>query len=289
MKGSTVVTLAAVALLVLAGSAAGARSRRLPKGFPYAAEIQATIEYDGTYALTRRSTQPCGTGEGEVKIPLHENESVHFERTLYFSHITVPVATPGELGKAAARLGLKPTVTSPGKIRNDRSSMDLEDELAVPNTESEGCVTAPVNCHWDLAAIPSGILQQINTHDHGFLPVSWSISVLGSNATIAEECPVTTGANELSVLLHEAARLYPSGLQNFPEVTVSRALGGDFHRLQRNRVVEFNIKLNTPASGTGDCARRVGEEESCSDSVTGTAHVRLRRLALYQSKSSYPR
>lgn len=289
MKCWTALTLAAVALLALAGTAAGARSGRLPKGFPYGAEIQATIEYDGTYSLARRSTQPCGTGGGEVrKIPLHENQSIHFDRTLYFSHITVPVATPNELGTAAAKLGLKPTVTSPGKIKNDRSSMDVEDELAVPNTESEGCVTMPVNCHWDMAPVPSSILQELNTHDHGFLPVSWSISVLGSNSTIAEECPVTNGADELTVLLHEAARLYPSGLVNFPEVTISRALGGDFHRLQRSKVVEFNLNLNTPATGTGDCATRVSEEESCSDSVTGTAHVKLRRLALYESKRAYP-
>ena len=289
MKGTTVLTLGAVALLVLAGSAAAARSRRLPKGYPYAAEIQASINYDGTYSLERRSTQPCSTGEGEVKIRISENATVHFSRTLYFSHITVPVATPGELGKAATKLGLKPTVTSPGKIKNDRSSMDLNDELAVPNPGSEGCVTAPVNCHWDLAPVPSGILQAINTHDHGFLPVSWSIGVLGVNATVAEECAVTTGSAELSVLLHEAARLHPSGLENFPEVTISRALGGDFHRLQHNKIVEFNLNLNTPVSGAGDCARRVSEEESCTDSVTGTANVKLRRLALYQSKRSYPR
>ncbi|HVO55211.1 MAG TPA: hypothetical protein VMT37_12445 [Solirubrobacterales bacterium] len=290
MKGWAAVTLLAAGLLVLAGSAAARPARRLQKGFPYAAEIQAEIQYDGTYEVNRRSFQPCSSGEEVVRVPISERHQVHIERTVFFRHITVPVATPGELGKAAAKLGLQPTVTTPGRIKNDHSSMDLEDELVVPNPESEGCHQAPVNCHWELAPLPSGAFQEIAAHDHGFLPVFWSISVLGSNTTIEEECPVTNGSSELAAQLTESGKLYPKGLENFPEVTISRPLASDFHRLQHQKSVEFQVSLDTPQSGTANCATHFSEEEeTCTHGVSGTAYVKLKRLFLYKSKQSYPR
>ncbi len=283
-------TLAAAGLLVLAGAAAARPARRLQKGFPYAAEIQAEVQYDGSYELNRRSYQPCSSGEEVTRVPISERHLVHFERNVFFRHITVPVATPGELGKAAAKLGLNPTVTTPGKIKNDHSSIDLQDELVVPNPESEGCHNAPVSCHWELAPLPGGAFQEIVAHDHGFLPVFWTINVLGANAPIEEECPITNASAELSAQLTESGKLYPKGLENFPEVVISRPLGGDFHRLQSHKTVEFQVNLDTPQSGPASCSTHFSEEEeTCTHQVTGTAYVKLRRLFLYKSKQSYPR
>jgi hypothetical protein len=288
----TVTVLVSVAVLAIASGASGkAHSSKLPVHFPYAAEIQATIRYDGTYTISHSFSQPCSTAEGGVyRVPVNDHDTLHFERTVYFSHITVPVATPGELGKAAAKLGLEPTVTTPGVIKNDHSTIDLEDQGV--EGEGEGCHSVSVECHWELTPVPSSALEEITTHDDGVMPASWTISVLGYNNPVGpSSCGGSTGTETLSALLEDAGKLYPEELlQTFPEITISRALGGDFHRLQKHETSDFEVAVNMPESGTSNCSTHLEEEvETCTHSVTGRAEVELHRRFLYFSKHTYDR
>ena len=283
--------LVVAAAMALAGGAVAKGRRTLPAGFPYAAEIQATIRYDGTYTRDTAATVPCGTSSDGTTItaPVRTHETVHFDRTLFFSHITVPVASPGELGKAAAKLGLEPTVTTPGRIKDDHSSMELE--YTSTENENEACrATPPATCNWPLLPVPDTAMQTIVTHDDGVLPAYWTISVLGENSTTGD-CPVNNGTDQLSAMLEDAGNLYPPSLaEGFPDVTISRALGGDFHRLQSHPRVSFTINLSTPAAGPANCSSHLNPEEgSCTNGVTGRAEIELRRLFLYKSKKSYPR
>lgn len=283
--------LVATAAAALAGGAAAKGRHTLPAGFPYAAEIQATIRYDGTYTRDTAATVPCGSSADGTTItaPVRTHEVVHFERTLFFSHITVPVASPGELGKAAAKLGLEPTVTTPGQIKDDHSSMELE--YTSTENENEACrATAPATCNWPLLPVPGTASQSIGTHDDGVVPVYWTISVLGENSTTGD-CPVNNGTDQLSAMLEDAGKLYPPSLaEGFPEVTISRSLGGDFHRLQSHPRASFTINIDTPAGGPANCSSHLNPEEgSCTNGVTGRAEIELRRLFLYKSKHAYPR
>lgn len=290
MKAWNGLTLALVALLVAVGTAEAGGPSTLPPKFPYAAEIQATVHYDGTYSLQRTGYQRCPTGEGEVKVATREVETLHIERTATFSHITVPVATAHELGRAAAKLGLEPTITTPGKISQDHSTLDLEDSLVVPNPESEGCAATPVDCHWDLAAVPGSGLQDLSAGELGDELISWNLNLLGVNKVTGDPCPVAEGQGALSAALASSRNLYPKGLTNFPEVVISRALGNDFRELRDHQRVSFNPGIQTPGSGMANCATHLSEEEeTCTDSVSGRADVELRRLFLYKTKRAYLR
>jgi hypothetical protein len=289
MKTFAVIAVAVVALLVAAGTATAKRSSTLPKEFPYAAEIQATIEYDGTYSYTTTGFERCGvTADGhDINIPGGAHDTLHFQRTLHFSHITVPVATAKELGAAVTRLGVRPTVTSKGKIENDHSAMDIQ--YTVAEGENEMCHAVSGSCHWEVIPLPSSTLETVVAHDNGFIPVSWGISVLGVN-TPDGTCPVSDGTGQLSAMLEEAGTLYPADLdENFPEVTISSVVGEEFHRLQHAERVSFKVNLAMPDSGSTSCPLSSEEMESCTHGVTGTAKVTLRRLFLYKTKKAYPR
>ncbi|MBS1677438.1 MAG: hypothetical protein JST08_08635 [Actinobacteria bacterium] len=291
VAGVVVVALVAVVAVAFAGGAAAKGRSVLPAGFPYAAEVQATIRYDGTYTRDTAGTVACGTSsEGAaVMAPVHTHETAHFERTLFFSHLTVPVAGPGELGAAAAKLGLEPTVTTPGRIKADHSSMELE--YTSTEGENEAChATPPATCYWSLLPVPGSATQAIVAHHNGTVPTYWTISVLGDNSTTGE-CPVNNGPAQLAALLEDAGRLYPPELaEGFPDVTISRGLGGDFHRLRKDPKVTFELDVSTPAGTTHNCSTHLNPEEgTCTDAVTGRAEVELRRLSLYKSKKTYPR
>lgn len=283
-----VITLAAGAVVAHAGAAA--RRSRLPQGFRYAAEIQAKINYDGTYTINQTGFQRCPTGEGETKVHTSESTTLHIERTATFSHITVPVATEAELGKSVSRLGLEPTITTPGKISQDYSSLDVNDSLVVPNPEGEGCRTEPVVCHWDLRAVPGSGIEEITAHDFGDVVTSWNINLLGANTASGPPCAVGDGTSALTAALANSKKLYPDGLTNFPEVVISRALGNDFHELLHRPRVTLNPVIDTPTSGTSNCATHLNEEEeTCTHAVTGRADVELHRLFFYKTKQAYPR
>jgi len=286
--GAVVLALSAVG--VVAGTAGAARSSILPKGFRYAAEIQARVNYDGTYKISQTGFQRCSTGEGETKVATREEATLHIDRVATFSHITVPVALPDELGKAVGKLGLQPTITTPGKISQDHSTLDVEDTLAVPNPESEGCRSEAVVCHWDLSAIPNSGIQEITAHDLGEKITSWAINVLGVNSATGPPCAVGSGEDALTAALADSKKLYPQGLTNFPEVVISRALGNDFHQLLGKSHVSWDPPIDTPTSGTLNCATHLNEEEeTCTHSVTGHASVELRRLFFYRTKQAYQR
>jgi hypothetical protein len=281
--------LASLALLVAGISGlpahAVAGTRRIPKGFAYAAEIQATIRYDGTYQRSSETDVPCSNGETEVTLASTEAQTLHFDRTVYFSHITVPVVKLQELGMASARLGLSPTVTSPGKFRSDRSTMDFEANLPVGDPTSEGCHTQKVDCHWGVQGVPAGSFQTIASRGNGFLPISWFISVLGTNSFSGEDCPVATGAQELDTQLHQADTLFTAiDVGGFPEVAIDRDKLGDFRELKQRANVSFAQDLS--GGSNTNCS---GEEAStaCAQSVTGTARIKLRRIRLYRTKRAY--
>jgi len=279
--------IAVAALHAAAGVAAAKHQSVLPKGFPYAAEIQAKIEYDGTYSFKATGIQPCGvTADGQdINMPASTQDTLHIQRNLFFSHITVPVATPKELGNSVWRLGIKPTVTTKGKIENDRSSMD--DQYMTTEAENEECHSVTGACHWEVIPLPSSALETFAAHDNGFLPVTWGISVLGVN-TVEGQCAVEDGSDELSTLLEDAATLYPPDLdENFPEVILSGGVGEHFHRLQKAEKVHFKVNLAMPVSGPTTCPLTYDGEETCTHGVTGTAKVTLRRLFLYRTKQAY--
>lgn len=289
MKVSSIFMIAVVALLAVAGVASAKRSSTLPKEFPYAAEIQARIEYDGTYSIKTAGYQSCGvTADGhDINKPAGAEDTLHIQRDLYFSHITVPVATPKELGASVWRLGIKPTVTTQGKIEDDHSSMDME--YTTTEGENEECHSVTGACHWEVIPLPSSALETFAAHDNGFLPVSWGISVLGVN-TVEGQCPVEDGTEEMSTLLEDAGTLYPPDLEEgFPEVILSGNVGEHLHRLQKADKVHFKVNLATPFSGPTTCPLNAEEEESCTHGVTGTAIVTLHRLSLYRTKQAYPK
>jgi hypothetical protein len=264
---------------------AAAKGGVLPKGFAYAAEIQATINYDGTYHRGSETDVPCSDGVNEVTLASTETDTLHFDRTVYFSHITVPVVKLGELGKAAARLGLSPTATSPGKFRSDRSTMDFEANLPDGDPASEGCHTKPVNCHWGVQGAPVGSFQTISSRGDGFLPISWFISVLGTNSFIEEDCPIATGTEELDTQLHQADTLYTTiDVGSFPEVAIDRDKLGDFRELRHRTTVSFVQDLS--GGSNTDCRGEEGATR-CAQSVTGTARIKLRRIGLYRTKRAY--
>jgi hypothetical protein len=163
-------------LLVLGGAGAAAAGAppfgggTLPKGFPYAAEISATISYDGTYHRASESDVHCNNGEDEFTLDATEADTLHFRRTVFFSHITVPVAGPTELGASVARLALSPTIASPGKIKTDDSTMDFEGSLPSGDAVGENCHTEKASCHWDIQGAPAGVGQTILSRTDGFLP-----------------------------------------------------------------------------------------------------------------------
>lgn len=144
-------TLALIVLAITATAPAAAEGHgTLPAGFPYAAEIQATIRYDGTYSYTTSGFERCGVGADgqEIIVPGNDYDTLQFRRTLYFSHMTVPVATAKELGAAAGRLGVRPTITTKGKVKDDHSAMDIEYTVAVG--ENEECHPVSGSCHWEV-------------------------------------------------------------------------------------------------------------------------------------------
>jgi hypothetical protein len=286
----TALVVAATAGGLIAATAGAAGSAVLPQGFRYAAEIQARINYDGTYNIRQTGFQRCPTGEGETKVVTSEEATLHISRVATFSHITVPVALPDELGKAVGKLGLQPTITTPGKISLDNSTLDINDSLVVPNPEGEGCRAEPVSCQWDLSAIPNSGLQEITAHDLGEKITSWAINVLGVNHATGPPCAVGSGEDALTTALANSKKLYPNGLTNFPEVVISRALGNDFHQLLHKVNVSWDPPIDTPTNGASNCATHLSEEEeTCSHSVTGHASVELHRLFFYKTKQAYPR
>ncbi|MCW2988077.1 MAG: hypothetical protein JWM24_1015 [Solirubrobacterales bacterium] len=280
--------LASAGLMSLHASAAPFGSGRLPKGFPYAAEIRATIEYDGTYQRNSVTDIPCNNGENETTLNGSEADTLHFKRTIIFSHITVPIAKPRELGASTAKLALSPTITSSGKLRSDRSTMDFKGALAIGDAVGEGCHTTNVTCHWEVQGAPAGVSQQLVSRTNGFLPEAWYINALGTNAFIEEECPVATGGEELDTQLHQAATLYlqTDDEPGFPEVAIDPKKLGDFHQLLHRQNLSFTQHID--GGSNTNCAGEEGTK-TCSQSVSGSAKITLHRIAFYRTKHVYLR
>jgi len=273
-------------LNVGAASAAPFGEGTLPRGFPYAAEISATIHYDGTYRRESQTDVPCNNGEDETTLNETETDTLHFKRTVFFSHITVPIVKPRELGASVAKLALSPTITSPGKIRSDESTMDYVAALPTGDAVSEGCHTANVTCHWGIQGGPEGVSQTIVSRTNGFLPENWFINALGSNFFIEDDCPVATGTEELTTQLHYADTLYTSidDEPGFPEVAIDPQKLGDFTALRNHQNVPF-VQPLTGGSNT-NCSGQEGTR-TCSQSVSGEAKITLHRIAFYRTKHPY--
>ena len=216
---------AVVAMLALSGSAVGKGSRTLPRGFPYAAEIQATIRYDGTFSIRETGYTPCSNSEGEmVKVPQGSHTTLHFKRTLFFRHITVPVATPAELGGAASKLVVKPTITTHGEIKNDASAI-IDESTAVKGEGGAGepCHGVQENCNWALVPEPRTPYQELVVNDVGDEVKAWTLSVLGVNSTypldqLNDNCQIADdGDVELSALLESAVGSIPRKRSGSPK------------------------------------------------------------------------
>lgn len=288
MRPTYLVSLAALAFLATAAAvaavAASAAADVIPKGFPYAAEIQVRVEYDGTYHRESETDIPCNDGENEVTLAGTETDDLHIERTVYFRHITVPVVKRGELGPAFGFLEVEPTVTTPGEFRDDRSTMDVK--AAVLGDPATGCHTTEIPCHWNVQAAPRSGLQMFEWRGGGFLPISWDISILGTNFFTEEGCATGTGgAEELDTMLHRAGTLYTTlDLGNFPEVAIDRNQLGDFRELVHRRQVSFVQRL--PSGLNTLCAGEEGTK-TCTQGVSGRAKIFIKRLFLYRTKKEY--
>ncbi len=192
---------------------------------------------------------------------------------------------------------MKPTITTRGAIKSDQSALDIE-RTAVGGEGGSGepCRRIEESCHWSLVPSPRTAFQEIASQGNGFDVTGSTLGVLGVNridalATLDVNCQQPQeGDAELSAELEIAGRLYPADAPGFPEVTISRLIDADFHKLQPAKKVEFKIDLNAPSpSGCEECELTSPDMQSCVFGVTGSAGVTLRRLSLYRNKVAYRR
>jgi hypothetical protein len=105
---------AVLVLVALAGQAAPAAARTVPKGTPYAAEVQlkvkGTVEVEETFDGEVYRQCPSGASS---KQKLHTKVTGTWVAT--YNQVTIPVANEFELGRAYTRLHVPVTATSKGK------------------------------------------------------------------------------------------------------------------------------------------------------------------------------
>src|SRR5437763_7042838 len=175
--------------LVLAGlvgtPAAPARGT-IPKGFAYAAEARVTVIYDGDYQRdTVQLGVPCNNGDQPSTRALDSREIYQLKRTVLFRHITVPVVPPGALGRAARRLALRPTITTPGRVASEHSGYSLTGSV-LPDGETS-CATTPYSCSGTIAST-GGLTEVVALADRGFLPNLYELSIAGNQAATPAAC-----------------------------------------------------------------------------------------------------
>src|SRR5436305_7995617 len=251
----------------------------IPKHFAYAAEARVTVVYDGDYQRdTVQLGVPCNNGDQSSARELDSREIYQLKRTVLFKHITVPVVPPGVLGRAARRLALRPTITTPGSVTSEHSGYSLTGTV-LPDGESS-CATAPYSCSGSIANT-GGLTEVVSLGDRGFLPNLYELSIAGNQAAAPASCNAG-GVNDVLQQLTTDAAFGTRNGEEFGPVVVHRGLAASFDALRRRSsfTISDRVRLQNPPS-----CQMPGV--TCSQQAFGTAHVVLRRLFLYRTKRSY--
>ncbi len=275
LRGGVIV--AVVLLLGATGTAVGKGhgNGRIPKHFAYAAEIRVIVGYDATFTQDASNDDPCGDADGNTvdqQTTSHEQE--HLDRTILYKHITVPVVPESALGAAARRLALKPTITDPGTVQSDGSTYDLSGTLigqdSCPGTKTRydcpGTITNPTKL--DSVLISAG---------DGFTPEDYELPVFSNQIADPLTCaPIseTDIANQLGI---DASQAHPG----WAEVILHTGLTPRFYALRTKPQVSWSV----PVSGAEPCPDNGAT--SCRQTVTGQAHITMKKLFLYFTKGSY--
>lgn len=274
MRGKIVRALV-LGLLSLWVAAAASAHGRLPKGTAYAAEIRVTVTYDGIFAKTANFHTDCTDADGnDVQQGITETQREHIDRTVRFRHITVPVVPAFRLGKAARRLALKPAITDPGHVSADFSSYRITGTQADDST----CPQTLTNyiCDGNIEN-PGPILGTMASGEDGFAPEIFDIPVFSNEVGAPAGCAATGESDVATDLGTTAAQAYPA----WQEVRLQGLLSSRFYALRTRHEVDFTVPVG-PAAPCSDSSA-----DSCTQSATGSAHVKLQRLFLYRTKRSY--
>jgi hypothetical protein len=268
-----------LALAALVASPAAYGRGTIPKGYAYAAEARVTVVYDGVYQRdTDQLGVPCNNGDQTSVAELPSREIYVLKRTVLFRHITVPVVPPGALGRAARRLALRPTITTPGTVTSELSGYSLTGSL-LPNGESS-CATAPYSCKGSIANT-GGLTEVVSLGDRGFLPNLYELSIAGNQVANPVSCDAG-GVNDVLQQLTTDAAFGTRNGEGFGLVVVQRGLAASFDALRRRSsfTISDRVRLHNPPS----CQM---SGVTCSQEAFGTARVVLKRLFLYRTKRSY--
>jgi hypothetical protein len=268
-------------LAVLCVAAAGASAApaalakgRIPQHFAYAAEVRVTVTYDATFTRDSVFDEPCGDANGDTidqQYPAHEQE--HLDRTIVFRHITVPVVAPSELGKAAKRLALKPTITDPGTVQSDGSTYDLSGDLI----SDDGCpgTTTHYDCPGTVTNLPK-IASLLISGGDGFDAELYEIPVAGDEVADPLSCDALEENDIPTMLGIDAKQAHPG----WGAVVLHSGLNPRLYALRTKPEVTWSV----PVNGADPCD---GDAVSCTQTVTGSAHIAIQRLFRYFTRHSY--
>jgi hypothetical protein len=281
--------LACVCLLALAvawaAPVAALAKGVLPKGFAYAAEIKAVVEYEGTYRRETTADVPCTEGEEALTADLPESEEYVLHRAVTFPHITVPVVSGAELGRAKRRLEIPATVTTPGRASDEYSRYSMFGAVFVDAERS--CQEEHYECTGVIQNV-GGLSYVSQSNDDGLDPRQVELDVEGVQRATPNTCATPDGGmlfqNVMASLDLDAATATPS-------VDVARGFGlVDLQSTFRRYLYELRdrgtVEFREPVEGDLSCA---APGVGCSQAESGEARVSLHRLFLYRTRRAYRR
>jgi hypothetical protein len=277
MRTRLIAAIGAGLLVALWGASAAGAGGRIPKHFAYAAEIRVTL-YVHYAKFSREETYKtvCTDGNGvNHTLTKSANEADDIGRTVVFKHITVPIVSPSQLGKAAARLALHPTVTDPGRVTSDHSTYQLSGKYEI-DTGCPGSLV-PYDCRGTLHDQGGLSSEMLSTVD-GFRPDYFYLGYLGVEQARPDSC--SDGEEQIADMIGIDAGQASKG--TWGHITLSGPFSKhDFYVLAHRRDYQFaeNLSHNAPCPRTG--------QSSCTQSVEGTAEVKLHVLFYYYTKRSY--
>jgi hypothetical protein len=136
----------------------------VPKGTPYAAEVRITI--NGTAKLSQDITDngysDCSYDGGPSTTVDNEHYELNWKAT--FPHVTVPVATKEELGRAYRRLHVEPKPTADGTGGLTGGSFNVSGR--VPYQDQAGCPGTPYSSGGSIADPDRPYASQDVVHIH---------------------------------------------------------------------------------------------------------------------------
>jgi len=268
---------AAVALLLAWATADASAAGRIPKGFAYAAEVRVTIDYDGTFTRDRTFDGQCSDGQGNTFDQQNsDHESEHIKRTAVYRQITVPIVSPASLGAAAGRLALRPTVTDPGKVTSDASSYELSGVQLVQLANQCPYTKQPYSCQGAITNI-GNIDGELLSKAHGYDPEAFVLPVFSRQVADPANCDAL-GDDQIPVELGIDAE---AADRTWAAVELNSSVDQKFRILQS----EDNVVWKVPVTGHGACES--DGQSTCTQSVSGSARITMKRLALYRTRRSY--